>query len=227
MDCIRTTQAFPTLDHRNRANPGQAVANRQEDASEMLLLVIASWPRTLVQHNIGITRVCAGRGDNVAPTVENCKEASHRVRSELTVNLPRPKPTQVVNREPEFKLNPTVATLIECGADIHAVHNIDGNRGGAPGCQNGRGAWHRALEAKNVGAMAMLRAKCASLPKTAPSGEACTSQLESTPHCGYLTWGCCVAGRDTGVGWRAGGNIAGGEGYVVVFASVESSVTSP
>ena len=125
-----------------------------------------------------------------------------------------------------FKLNPTVATLIECGADIHAVHDIAGNWGtGTPGCPKTRGAWHRALEAKNVGAMAMLRAKCASLPKTSPSGEACTSQLESTPLCGYSTWGCCVAGRDTGIGWRAG-PIAD-DGYVIFVASVESSVTSP
>ena len=65
--------------------------------------------------------------------------------------------TEEVNRGPEFKLNPTVATLIECGADIHAVHNIDGNKGGAPGCPKSRGAWHRALEAKNVGAMAQVR----------------------------------------------------------------------
>ena len=42
----------------------------------------------------------------------------------------------------------------------------------------------------------MPRDKCASLPKTSPIGEACTSQLESTPLCGHSTWGCCVAGRE-------------------------------
>ena len=123
----------------------------------------------------------------------------------------------------------TIASLIECGADIHAVHDIAGNWGmGTSGCPKTRGAWHRALEAKNVGAMAMLWAKCASLPKTAPSGEACTSQLESTPLCGHSTWGCCVAGRDTSVEWEAGGNIADGSGYYVgVVVVSDESVTSP
>ena len=118
-----------------------------------------------------------------------------------------------------------------CGrwADIHAVHDQAGSFAyGNPGCPNTRGPWHRALEAKNDGAMAMLRAKCASLPKTTPSGQACTSKLESMLLCGHSTWGCCVAGRDTGVEWEAGGNIADGSGYYVgVVVVSDESVTSP
>ena len=55
MGCTRTTSAFPTLGHRDRAIPGQAVAS----ASEVFLLVIAELSEngfsTLVQHNIGMT----------------------------------------------------------------------------------------------------------------------------------------------------------------------------
>ena len=128
-----------------------------------------------------------------------------------------------INSEPDFKLNATVATLIECGADITGNWET-----GTPGCPKTRGAWHRALDAKNVGAMEMLLAKRETLPKTTPSAQACTSQLESMRPCGHSAWGCCVAGRDTGIEWEAGGgNIADGSGHYVGIVVSDESVTSP